>query len=66
MKNKLQKEVIEEFLRWTVVRLETDKANQPGKKTRDKTEERLWALKMICEKADMKEVLEKIQDGREL
>lgn len=62
--NKLQKEVIEDFLRWAVIRLETDKVNPIGKKTKDKAEERLWALKLICEKADIGNVLENIKDGR--
>lgn len=66
MRNKLQRQVIEDFIRWAVARIEMDKANFNGKKVRDRAKEREWALKMICEKADMEEVLEKIQGGATL
>lgn len=66
MKSKFQKEIIEEFLRWSVIRLDTDRVGGQGKKTRDKANERLLALKLICKDAGLEDALEKIQDGRNL
>jgi hypothetical protein len=65
-KSKFQKDVIEGFLRWLVVKIETDRVNSVGKKSRDKVDERFLALKILCEKSDLSEILEKIQDGRRL
>lgn len=64
--NKLQQEVIEDFLRSSVDNIESMKLNWSGKKAQEKIKEQEWALKMICEKADLSEVLEKVKQGRTL
>ena len=57
--NKLKKEVVEDFIRWVLFLIAQDKIG--GKKQKEKAAEREYALKVLCEKADIEDVLERIQ-----
>lgn len=63
MKTKLQKEAVENLLRYLVTKFESDKL-AGNKKQKDTATERLWAVKLLAEEAGVGPVLEKIQEGR--
>lgn len=65
MKTKLQKEAVENLLRFLVVKFETDKL-EGTKKQKDTAVERLWAVWLLADAAGVGHVLEKIKDGRSL
>lgn len=68
MRNKLQKEVIEEFLKWATEGIEKDikKSTLASRRTQEKAAERKWALQLICEQANMTDVLNKIRGEESL
>lgn len=66
MRNKLQKEVVEDFIQWAAEKIEKEKSTGSGKRVREKAKEREWALQLICEQTNMTDVLNKIRGEESL